>query len=163
MAKSDPLEILLTHNEWATRQLIEACKSLAPEQFQRTFEIGPGSLHLAVTHIIQAMRVWSDMLAGRERRPPLEPMARTPEQLLAFFDEAAAELGAIARRHPLDEMVSGLRQGKTYTFTRGGVLTHVMTHGMHHRAQCLNMFRQLGVKGPPSAVVEWMLLVDNPQ
>ena len=46
---------------------------------------------------------------------------------------------------------------------RGGVLTHVMTHGMHHRAQCLNMFRQLGVKGPPSAVVEWMLMVDNPQ
>ena len=105
MATSDPLEILLTHNEWATRQLIEACKALSAEQFQRTFEIGPGSLHHAVTHMIQAMRVWSDMLAGRERRPPLEPMGRTPEQLLAFFDEAAAELGSIARRHPLDEMV----------------------------------------------------------
>jgi uncharacterized damage-inducible protein DinB len=36
------------------------------------------------------------------------------------------------------------------------VLTHVTTHGMHHRAQCLNMLRQLGVTPlPPSSVTEW--------
>jgi uncharacterized damage-inducible protein DinB len=163
MATSDPLEILLVHNEWATRQLLDACQALSAEQFQQKFEIGPGSLHMAITHIIQAMRAWTDMLAGRERRPPLEVMARTPEQLLAFFDEAAAELGAVAPRHPVTEMVSGTRQGKTYTFTRGGVLTHVLTHGMHHRAQCLNMLRQLGAKQPSSSVLEWMLMVDHPQ
>jgi uncharacterized damage-inducible protein DinB len=45
--------------------------------------------------------------------------------------------------------------------SRGGVITHVATHGMHHRAQCLNMLRQLGVTPlPKSSVVEWMVTAD---
>ncbi len=33
---------------------------------------------------------------------------------------------------------------------------------LRHRAQCLNMFRQLGVDPlPPSAVVEWTMLADS--
>ncbi|MCH7793309.1 MAG: hypothetical protein IID31_13640, partial [Planctomycetes bacterium] len=51
---------------------------------------------------------------------------------------------------------------RSYSFTRGGVLTHVATHGMHHRAQCLNMFRSLGIAPlPPTSVLEWMLMVDG--
>ena len=65
------------------------------------------------------------------------------------------------RAHPLEENVTATRGGKSYTFTRGGVLTHVTTHGVHHRAQCLNMFRQLGVSPvPASSVLEWMRDVD---
>ncbi|RMH26245.1 MAG: hypothetical protein D6693_07555 [Planctomycetota bacterium] len=42
------------------------------------------------------------------------------------------------------------------------MVTHVCTHGMHHRAQCLNMLRRLGVETlPPSSVVEWMLTADG--
>jgi hypothetical protein len=33
---------------------------------------------------------------------------------------------------------------------------------MHHRAQCLNLLRRLGVeKLPPSSVLEWMMMVDT--
>ena len=40
-------------------------------------------------------------------------------------------------------------------------LTHITTHGTHHRAQCLNMLRQLGVTPlPPSSVAEWTWLGD---
>jgi uncharacterized damage-inducible protein DinB len=44
---------------------------------------------------------------------------------------------------------------------RGAVLTHVTTHGMHHRAQCVNMLRQLGADIPLNSVIEWMLTVDG--
>jgi len=38
------------------------------------------------------------------------------------------------------------------------VITHVTTHGMHHRAQCLNMLRHVGVNPlPQSSVLQWML------
>jgi uncharacterized damage-inducible protein DinB len=48
------------------------------------------------------------------------------------------------------------REDKTYTLTRGAVLMQVLTHGMHHRAQILNMLRRLGASPlPPSSVVEW--------
>jgi uncharacterized damage-inducible protein DinB len=45
MAESDPLQILLAHDRWATEQVLDACGRLTEEQFQRRFDIGPGSLH----------------------------------------------------------------------------------------------------------------------
>jgi uncharacterized damage-inducible protein DinB len=165
MPASDPLEILLTQNRWATRNLLEACSALSPEQFHQRFEMGPGSLHDTITHILAAMRGWTDMLAQREQRERLDQdgRQRTPEELMDLLEEIADDLEATARAHPVDEAVTGSRGGRTFTFMRGGVLTHVTTHGMHHRAQCLNMLRQLGVETmPPSAVVEWMLMTDSP-
>ena len=160
--QSDPVEILLTHNRWATRNVLNACAALPQEQFHQAFDMGPGSLHDTTTHILGAMRGWGDMLAGREQRPRLdEGEKRTPQELLELLDEISDDLESSVRAHPLDELVSGSRGGRTYTFTRGGVITHVTTHGMHHRAQCLNMLRRLGVDElPPSAVVEWMLTAD---
>ena len=87
---------------------------------------------------------------------------RTPQQLIAVLETVAAELVAEARRRPLDEMVTRERDGKVFQFTRGAVLAHVATHGMHHRAQCLNMLKQLGVKPlPPSSVTEWSRMADT--
>ena len=160
--RSEPVEILLTHNRWATKNLLDACAALPDEQFHQSFDMGPGSLHDTITHILGAMRGWGDMLAGREQRPRLEGEKRTPQQLLELLDEISDDMEASASTNPTDEEVSGSRGERTFTFTRGGVLTHVTTHGMHHRAQCLNMLRQLGVDPlPPSAVVEWMLTVDG--
>lgn len=161
MPTTDPIVILLAHDRWATRVSLEACKALSQEQFHRRFEIGPGSLHDCLTHLLGAMRRWGDLLAGRDQRPPLEGEDRNCEQLLGLLDEIADDLEASARAHPSDGMVTGSRDGRTYTLARSGVLAHVATHGMHHRAQCLNMMRQLGVDPlPPSSVVEWIMMVD---
>ena len=161
MSTSDPMEILLAHNRWATRSFLDTCADLAAEQFHKRFEIGPGSLHDTLTHILGAMRGWGDMLAGREQRPRLESTERTPQELLKLLDEISDDLEASAKAYPHDALVSGTRGGSSYTFSRGAVLTHVTTHGMHHRAQCLNMLRHLGVDPlPPSAVVEWTLTAD---
>jgi uncharacterized damage-inducible protein DinB len=107
------------------------------------------------------MRAWGDLLAGREQRPRLEGTRRTPAELLSLFDEVAADFSDSALNHPHDEIVVGQRGGNSYSFARGGVIVHVATHGMHHRAQCLNMLRHLGVDPlPPSSVLEWMLMAD---
>lgn len=163
MAQSDPLTILIETNSWATRNLIEACRPLSREQFHQKFDMGPGSLHATITHILSAMHGWTDMLAGREQRERLESGAeRTADELLELFEEADRDFRETAAAHPIDEVVKAERGGQAYAFTRGGVLTHVTTHGMHHRAQCQNMLRRLGVEQlPHSAVVEWMLFVDG--
>lgn len=154
---SDPLAILLAHNLWANRSLLDACAALSDEQWRRRFDIGPGSLHDTMTHIVGAMRVWNDVLARREVRPRIEGSRYSVAEVRALHDEAGADLATQAASEPLDRTVTRTREGQTYTFTRGGVLTHVTTHGVHHRAQALNVLRQLGVtKSPASAVVEWM-------
>jgi uncharacterized damage-inducible protein DinB len=160
MPESDPLQILLSHDQWATAQVLAACGPLTSGQFHQRFDIGPGSLHDALTHLIGAMRAWTETLAGTEPRPRLESdgQHRTPAQLRILLEEAWQDFSAEARRRPLDEIVTRrTRDGKTIQMTRAEVLTHVTTHGMHHRAQCLNMLRQLGVRPlPPSSVVEWI-------
>ncbi len=80
MPTSDPIDILLRQNRWATRNLLESCEALPSEQFHQRFEIGPGSLHDTITHILAAMRGWGDMLAGRDQRPRLEGEQRTPQE-----------------------------------------------------------------------------------
>lgn len=164
MAKSDPLEILLAFDQWATRQILETCAKLSDAQFHQRFEMGPGSLHAAATHILGAMQAWTARLAGREDGPRLEEdgKRRTPGELMTLLESCARDLAEQAHRRPLDELIARVRDGRTYQFTRGAVLMQVLTHGMHHRAQCLNMLRHLGVKPlPPSSVTEWTILGEN--
>lgn len=157
MPTSDPLDILLAHDRWATRNILDACSKLSDEQFHQRFEMGSGSLHDTITHVLAAMRLWDDLLASREPRPRLDPVQRrTPAELMALADESYDDFANSVRSHPLEEIVLRVREGKTYSFTRGAVLSHVTTHAMHHRAQCLNMLRHVGVKPlPPSSVMEW--------
>lgn len=159
MPESDPLQILLAHDRWATEQLLDACAKLSTDQFLQKFDIGPGSLHDTLTHVIGAMRTWTETLTGGEirPRPDGDGQRRTPDQIRALHVESCVELANEASRRPLGEIVTRtLRTGRTVSLTRAEVLTHVTTHGMHHRAQALNMLRRLGVDPlPPSSVTEW--------
>jgi uncharacterized damage-inducible protein DinB len=166
MPASDPLTILLSHDRWATTQLLDACATLTDEQFHRRFDIGPGSLHDALTHVLGATRAWTDTLAGLEPpRPRLEAdgRRRTVAELRPLFEEAWPALAAEGSRRPLGEIVvRRTATGRTITLTRAAVLVQVTTHAMHHRAQCLNMLRQLGVSPlPPSSVAEWTWMGDK--
>jgi uncharacterized damage-inducible protein DinB len=165
MLGSDPLRIQLAHDRWATRQLIDACGRLTADQFHRRFDIGPGSLHDTVAHVIGAMQTWTQTLAGQQQGPRIDHdgQRRTPEALRELHAAAFDGLSTEAARRPLDEIVARrLRTGREVRMTRGAVLTHVTTHGMHHRAQCLNMLRRLGVDPlPPSSVTEWTILGDG--
>ena len=160
MPISDPTELLLVTNEWANRNIINAASQLSETQWHRSFEMGLGSLHDTVLHILSAMRGWGELLAGRPQQPHITGRFSS-EQLLKMHEEIADDFGRAARAFPVDEIVTGERGGRSFSFARGAVITHVTTHGMHHRAQCLNMLRQLGIEQPMSAVVQWVLTADS--
>ncbi|QKK07709.1 MAG: DUF664 domain-containing protein [Planctomycetota bacterium] len=163
MPLTNPAEILLAHDTWATEHILDACAGLGHEQFHQQFDMGLGSLHDTLAHILGAVRGWTDMLTGREPRARIEQAGPyTLEQLRVLLAEVTAEFNAALAAHPLDDFATAERGGKSYSFPRGGVLTHVTTHGMHHRAQCLNMLRHLGVaEQPPSSVMQWMLTAND--
>lgn len=159
MPEHDPATILLTHNKWANTQIMNACATMSEDDFKRPIEMGMGSLYATMVHIGGAMRGWADLLAGRGFRAQAEEASYERSALVAMLDEAADELTQLASAYPMNEIVTRERGGKEYSFTRGAVITHVTTHGMHHRAQCLNMLRQLGKESlPPISVVEWTLM-----
>ena len=159
MIPFDPMDILLAHNAWANQQMLNACAKLTEEQFHRRFEMGPGSLHDTVTHVIGAMRRWGDVLAVRADRPRIEGTRRSVSELMAMHEEAAADLAETAKKYPQDQIITATRGTRTISGPRSAILAHVATHGMHHRAQCLNMLRHVGVSPlPPSSILEWGLL-----
>ncbi len=147
-----PLGLLLEHDRWATRRLLHFCTELTPAQFEQRFDMGLGNLRDTLTHIVSAMCRWNDRIAAVELRPSLEGTAQSPQQLLALHDEAAETLAATARRvlaesrfEEMMEVEFKLDSGETerFTFTRGMAIMHVLTHGTHHRAQCIWMLRRL--------------------
>jgi len=163
---SDPLSISLQHNVWATREVLAACERLSDPQWHQQFAICLGSLHDTLTHIVGAMFDWAQFIYGppRAARPSIEDgTRRTPAELIGLLGEASADLAASAKRaraRGLDTVVDVTLGGTPYRFTIGAMLMHVTTHGMHHRAQCLNMLRRLAVPGvsdrlPEIDVLEW--------
>ena len=151
----DPYDILLGHNRWAIRTLLEHCKPLTDAEFHKPFNIGPGTLHDTLTHSIGAILRWSDRIDSRPLRPSIEgrkpgeatPMTRrTPDQLIQLNDEACRDFADVVRRSRLK--LAEVREWKfgdeTHRFTVAAAIIHVTNHGMHHRAQCMNMLKQLG-------------------
>lgn len=186
---SDPLDIMLRHDAWATRKILETCRPLSREQFHREFDVGLRTLHETMTHIVSVMRRWTDRVAERPVRPMLHAMPgaasaigadvkdRSVEELLAILAEAErdAALVAVAARSSPDGLAGLLRlefEGydkvtRRYTFTKGAALVHMCTHGMHHRAQAHIMLRTLGVlgeRGGPveTGVTEWQAETEAP-
>jgi uncharacterized damage-inducible protein DinB len=157
---SDPLEILLVHNHWATRRVLDLCRPLTVDEFTCSFPIGPGEnggLHATLTHIIGCMRRWSDRIADRPVRLSIEPpwpgftektddRLRTPDDLMALLADATDDLGRViemSNARGLQTQIHPRFGEKTFTFTRGAAIVHVLTHGHYHRAQCMNMLRHL--------------------
>ena len=162
------LERLLEYDRWAMRRLLEASRSLTSQQFHARFDIGPGSMHDTLRHIIGAMRRWADRIEQRELKPSIEqdPSPGTIDELRTMLDDAADEIGRIARdlerTNRLDESFQVVIRGwkGEFRITFGTALLHLMTHGVHHRAQCLNILRRLGVAAdqlPEIDAIEWEL------
>lgn len=147
------LQILLAHNAWATRKLLDGCAALSPEQFHQPFEMGPGSVHNTLLHIIGAMQRWSDRIGGRDLRPSPESAGRkwSIVELRDLLERVERDLDSAARAVCDAGAMSATMEvsfdGQVLRFSKAAALVHVTTHGMHHRAQALNMLRRLGHSG----------------
>lgn len=156
---TDPAQVLLDFEDWATHRLFDACADLSDEQLDREFEMGLGTIRKTLMHDIGAMIGWTSVLEDGEPAfsPDFGGDRPSIDHLRGMHDEAMARFRA-AGSGGYDNVLTPAREGTTYRFTRGGIVTHVTTHSMHHRAQCLNMLRHLGIETQPeSSVFQWML------
>ncbi len=144
----------IEHNVWATRRLIEACRPLTRQQWEQSFDIGLGSLAATLSHVVEAMAYFADCFGGRtyERRHDFAVRAATPDGLLSLLDEAGRALDdaveSLVLRHAERGSVAwrGAPGGKIPVPV---ALAQIFDHGTHHRAQCLNMLKRLGLEPLP--------------
>src|SRR5258708_16988819 len=116
------LSYTLLHNSWATRQLIEACRSLTPEQLEATTPGAAGSVRRTLLHIIDGEgHRFRTLLTGTppswewspEDRPDLDALAaRAEENERVWTDYLATAIDA-------DRPVQVDWQGQKYDVSTG--------------------------------------------
>jgi len=152
---------LYEYNRWANDRVMNVAVGLSDEQLDRPFDMGSGSLRKTLRHIYGAERFWYERVKGPEYGA--FPRSRDVSTASALFD-AACRL-ATARTTWLDSLDASdldspatytLDNGVTHTDRLGDILLHVCNHDTHHRAQALNMLRQMGAVVPEIDYIEWI-------
>lgn len=139
----------------ARGRVFEKVRALDAEQYARQFPVGLGSLARTLTHIM--ICEWMYMQRIQELQvPPYERWPIQDEKPPAFTEleaawtnvaaETRAALGRV-RDWTSDLEYSHQRDDGTkiiITASRGDIFTQLVLHEVHHRAQAMNMLRQLG-------------------
>lgn len=130
-------------------------RPLTPGQYTHEFPIGPGSLARVLTHTMISEWYYIERLLGREVPPYAQWPIRdeTPpafEELVRIWTGQARETraaltavrdwGAPVRYRVTDD------RGRLIEVraSAGDLMTQLALHEVHHRAQAMNILRQLG-------------------
>jgi uncharacterized damage-inducible protein DinB len=147
------------YGNWVTDVVLELARPLANEELDRSFEMGMGSLRKNLRHMIEAEQWWY-----RNWTEGPSPFPKLPETL--SIDELSETWREATRRR--DAWLSQQSVGdlaKSVTAAPAGVLIQIRVgesflqlcgHGTHHRAQAINMLRQIGLKPPSIDYVVWL-------
>jgi uncharacterized damage-inducible protein DinB len=148
----DLLDRLTGHDVWATHQLLEIAQQLPDGGLDRDFDIGHRTVRRTFEHLIWNVECWTDLVCRRDvRERPAN--ADSLEKLSHRYGAASAEFVQVARKivdgEQCDELFLDRCDDPPMEKSLGGVIIHIATHGMHHRAHLLIIFRLLGMTSLP--------------
>jgi uncharacterized damage-inducible protein DinB len=143
---------LHAYHRWATRKLLALCKPLTGDQLDFAQPMGPGSLRATLYHIWGAEFLWLSRWKGES--PTSFPIDKTVtiDQLERLFAETDAEREAFLKTEAHNGFSRILEYrtlaGDAYSNRLSDLMLHVVNHGVHHRAQCLQFLKLAGVSVP---------------
>ncbi len=140
-------QLLFHYDFWATRLMLDA---LAP--------LPPGTQRLRGTvlaaHLVWANEVWYGRVRGHNKAGTKVPGDAEPSELMQRYadtnrrwHELLALLATQALATPVHYTAT---EGTTHATPLRDVLTHVLHHGSHHRAQMASAIRAAGATPPAS-------------
>jgi uncharacterized damage-inducible protein DinB len=147
----DLLDRLLGHDMWTTRQILIRCYEVQPADLRRKIDAGHETVYDTLVHMIGNVRVWTDLMEGREVVFEKGSWANlSVDDLMARHDTASADFANLARRirdqGRFDDLWIDTLDNPPRSKTYGGAIAHVITHNMHHRGELLHMLSRLGVQ-----------------
>jgi uncharacterized damage-inducible protein DinB len=144
----DILDRYLGYEEWTMRYMLVRSKELSQEQLHQPFDIGQGSLHSTVTHIIENIEGWTELM---REVPPQQgvPITDNAGVYLARFDAAMADFRAcastLAEQGRLDETFVDVLDKPPVAKPFGAAILHLLTHTTVHRWEVQHILQRLGV------------------
>ncbi len=148
---------LFAHNDWANHKILGAAAELPDAALDRSFEMGEGTLRRTLNHMIAAERVWLDRWqkhAAPRYRSDAAGMA--VGELADEYRAVAVERNGFVDRCSQSDLDGLLHyknnRGDPFAFPLGDLMLHVCNHGVHHRAQAVNMLRQVAAATPKPGI-----------
>src|SRR5438067_8578055 len=143
-----PVVDLFRYNAWATRQLIDFCRKLSPQQRRVELAGVYGNAERTLVHLVSAEDFYAFLLTGeRLQRLPLEPdpvdfdeLLRRLERNASIFETAA--LSAVDADAPTREQSNGR------TLRTGMLLSQILSHCSEHRGQVRTILGANGIVPP---------------
>jgi uncharacterized damage-inducible protein DinB len=164
MSQTDTIAELFRHYDWAEEKMLAATDGLSREQVDQPFDIGTGTLRKTFQHIHDSERVWIDRCTTNSSAAPEAP---DPNQRIADIRRHAGEIAARRKAllnslddESINRTVNYISRGKPMSMRLADILLQICNHGMHHRAQAVNIFKWLG-QSPP--VTQYLLMqIESP-
>jgi len=141
----------------ARERVLDKLRQLSEAQYARQFPIGPGTLGKTLTHIMISEWYYIERMEKREVPPyqqwPIRDENPPPFQALEakWAEQARGTRAALSTARDWDapieyEVTTDDGRDLIVTATASGLFTQLVLHEVHHRAQVLNMLRQLGIE-----------------
>src|SRR5262245_24869907 len=98
----DLLDLMLDHDHWATRQLLDVCGGLTDAQWDQEFDVGHRTLRETFAHMIFNIPFWTAYLAGQPAEggysADSQPDDRSLPTLIDHHERSYAAFAGVARR-----------------------------------------------------------------
>ena len=142
------LDNLLSHDQWATTQLLEVSRALSDEQLDEQFDLGHGTIRATFAHIIPNVEAWTRLLTGQPvtgepNDTTIAGLTQLHEQTYGAFATLARQLRDEGRLD--DTYVDHYQVRKSF----GGTILMVVQHNAEHRTEIVHMLTRLGVPNVP--------------
>ena len=145
MADAAQLRRLVAYNQWANEKILSAIDGMAVEELARPVDAYIGSLDKNLRHILLATRIWLARWKGAPA-PRLDDSiaAAWPAAYAATHAEFRAFVGSLTDAGA-DRIVDYKdSKGNPFQMPLGQLITHVVNHGTHHRAETGMLLERMG-------------------
>lgn len=149
----------LDYSDWAMSRVYEEATGLSDEQLDQNFGIGMGTLRRNLQHMNHAELWWLDCWQTDQARFPSAEDSKSLSELRAEYESAAARRNEFCQgldAESASRVVSVAAGGPVTCFRVTESLLQLACHGTHHRSQCVNILRQLGITFSWIDLIVWI-------
>jgi uncharacterized damage-inducible protein DinB len=147
------------YGDWAMQRVFATAAGLEDNELDRDFLMGPGTFRKVLQHTIDAERWWLRNWSTDGSAFPRDELPRSLREMQAQWNEltpARSQFIESLDENGSQRVVAVSGGGPQLRFRVVESLMQLCCHGTLHRAQLINMLRQLERPCPPMDLVVWL-------
>ncbi len=157
---TDDIPSLYAFNRWADGKVLQACRSLSPEQYGAEPVPGWSSVSSTILHITMVTDGWLRGLTGEVVETFLtEADVATVDDAQRCLDRAYETLSGLPIRSSdwLSTPTTLRGAGRSIVLPPWVILRHVVNHSSYHRGQVASKLKRFGIEQPATDLFFWAM------